>query len=247
MDNLLGISSSLRVILRRVEAGEGLMGELTVAPESGVKIVDMIAEALKQLEATLLEVNEGNGVVGRLITDERLADSLLGELDEGVGALRQVATALRDDLARDDTAYSSLLRDPEGARLVGEALRALHDASEALAVVVGELATGDGTLPRLIQDKEFADDFLDELGELVRSLRSAAEKLDRGEGSVGAFINDPQLYEDLENVVRGVRSSKTLSWLIRNRREAGERVAAQEAEEAAGADSTTVPDELGGM
>lgn len=248
MDNLLGISSSLRVILHRVEAGEGLIGELTQTPDSGAKVVDRITSALIQLEAVLAQVNQGQGVVGRLVADEELADRLLGELDQGVGALRQMAEALRDDLSRTDTAYAGLLRDPEGAKLVGEAVRALHDASEALAVVAGELASGEGTLPRLIQDEEFAADFLDELAELVRSLRSAAQKLDRGEGSAGAFINDPHLYEDLENVVRGVKSSKTLSWLIRNRREAGERVAAEELEEAAAAaGESSFPDEMGGM
>ena len=44
-----------------------------------------------------------------------------------------------------------------------------------------------------------------------------------------------QMYQDLENVVRGVRSSKVVSWFIRNRRKKGEKVAAREAEEAAAA------------
>ena len=69
----------------------------------------------------------------------------------------------------------------------------------------------------------------------MENLRSATEKLDRGDGTAGALINDPQVYQDLENVVRGVRSSKVVSWFIRNRRKKGEKVAAREAEEAAAA------------
>ena len=99
-----------------------------------------------------------------------------------------------------------------------------------------EIATGEGTLPRLMADKEYADSFLDDLGELLANMRSISEKLDEGTGTAGAFINDPQMYQDLENVVRGVEESKIVSWFIRNRRERGEEVAAEEraAEDAGG-------------
>ncbi len=59
-------------------------------------------------------------------------------------------------------------------------------------------------------------------------MRSISEKLDQGTGTAGAFINDPQMYKDLENVVRGVKESSIVSWFIRNRRERGEEVAAEE-------------------
>ena len=79
-----------------------------------------------------------------------------------------------------------------------------------------------------MQDEDFAKDFLDDLHGLIKGLRSAADKLDQGQGTAGAFINDPQLYEDMENVVRGVKSSKVLSWFIRNRRKQGEKTEARE-------------------
>jgi hypothetical protein len=54
------------------------------------------------------------------------------------------------------------------------------------------------------------------------------QKLDEGEGTAGAFINDPLLYQDLENVVRGVENSAVTSWFIRNRRKSGEKSEAAE-------------------
>ena len=59
------------------------------------------------------------------------------------------------------------------------------------------------------------------------------QKLDDGDGTAGAFINDPLLYQDLENVVRGVENSAVTSWFIRNRRKSGEKSQAEEAAEAA--------------
>jgi hypothetical protein len=89
-----------------------------------------------------------------------------------------------------------------------------------------------------MQDKEYADDFLDDLQALTSHLRSVMEKLDEGEGTAGAFLNDPQLYQDMENVVRGVENSAVTSWFIRNRRKSGEKSQAEEGElaQAAGAE-----------
>lgn len=137
---------------------------------------------------------------------------------------RNVAETVQKDLERDGTTYAALLRDPKGARLFEESLLAVKDAGEALAAAVEELASGEGTLTRLMKDKEYADDFLADLGELVSNLRSVADKIDEGSGAAGAFVNDPQLYQDLENVVRGVKESKITSWFIRNRREKGEKL-----------------------
>jgi phospholipid/cholesterol/gamma-HCH transport system substrate-binding protein len=54
-------------------------------------------------------------------------------------------------------------------------------------------------------------------------LAAITDKLNRGDGTLGGLINDPQLIEDLRNVVRGVRQSRILSWFIRNSREEGEK------------------------
>ncbi len=142
-------------------------------------------------------------------------------------------------MERHDTAYAALLRSPEGGQQIHEVLDALSNAAGAIAAVADEMATGQGTLPRLMKDKEFADDFLDDLQGLVESLRSAADKLDRGDGTMGAFINDPQLYMDLEDVVRGVKDSKVVSWFIRSKREKGEEI---RLEDEASTDETASPD-----
>ncbi|MCP4902840.1 MAG: MCE family protein [bacterium] len=229
MENLLAISSSLKVILRRVEAGEGLLGELTTPSDTGERLYNVIHATLSELRSILDRVDSGEGLLGRLISDRQLPD----DVSTAAQSLRGITATIEADLNRDASAYTALLRDPEGARLVSETLIAVHDASEALGAVAEELASGSGTLPRLMADEEYADEFLDDLQQLIQHLRSASSKLDQGDGTAGAFINDPQLYQDLENVVRGVNDSKVVSWFIRNRREKGEEISEREEAEAA--------------
>lgn len=228
VDNLLAISSSLKVILRRVEAGEGLIGEMTSSPGSGERVLTTINDTVVAFRSVVERVERGEGLLGRMVMDDELASSLVADVQGASRAVGRAATAMADDLGREGTVYAALLRDPRGAQLVVETLDAMRDGSQALAAAAAELSSGEGTLPRLLQDREYADDFLADLHGLVRSLHSAAAKLDRGDGTAGAFLNDPKMYQDLENVVRGVNSSKVVSWFIRNRREKGEKVAAEE-------------------
>jgi phospholipid/cholesterol/gamma-HCH transport system substrate-binding protein len=224
IENLISISASLKVILHRIEAGEGLLGELTKTPEEGEPFSAVAQSTVVELRAILKKVNAGEGLLGRMITDPALADQLAA----AANSLQATGATIAADLGRTDSAYAVLFRDPETALRLRETIAAVRDASEAMAAAFEELSTGQGTLPRLMQDKEYADDFLDDLAALTHHLRSVMEKIDQGEGAAGAFLNDPQLYQDLENVVRGVENSAVTSWFIRNRRKSGEKSQAEE-------------------
>jgi len=223
MENLIAISSSLRAVLERVEAGEGLLGELTTSPETGAKLGDTLSEAINTLADIFARIDRGEGLLGRLVREDSDSGAIIDELVATSRSLHRITTRMAMDLENPDSVYAALLRDQKGGKKLEETLNSLQTASSAIAAVAEELATGEGTLPRLLQDREFAGDFLDDLKALVHSLRSASEKLDRGEGTAGAFINDKQLYQDLEDVVRGVKDSKVVSWFIRSKREKGEK------------------------
>lgn len=222
LQNLISISVSLKTILGRIEAGEGLLGELTRSPESGSHLSENLTQAVGTLGSILGKIERGEGLLGRMVSEESGSGDILDELKASSRSIHRITTQVAIDMERHDTTYAALLRDPDGRRRMTDAIDALQNAAGAIAAVAQEMATGEGTLPRLMQDKEFADDFLDDLHGLVASLHSAAEKLDQGEGTAGAFINDEQLYRDLEDVVRGVKDSKVVSWFIRSKREKGE-------------------------
>ena len=239
--NVLAISGSLRRILERVEHGEGLIGELTMNPESGKVTVARFVSLLEQLDGLLRDVRAGHGVLGKLLTDPVLEAHLVEDLAGMASAGRRVAEALATDLEREDSVVAALLRDPQGRARVERVLDGAGSAAESIAAVGKELNEGDGTLARLLRDEKLAGDFLDNLAALTKTLRSIADKLDHGDGTAGRMLNDPQLWEDLEHVIRGVNESKLVSWFIRNRREAGEEAEAKEAAAAAAASAQPTP------
>jgi len=55
----------------------------------------------------------------------------------------------------------------------------------------------------------------DDLGPTLKSLRAILSKVERGEGTLGALINDSSLHEDLRTVLGGAKRSQVLRFLVR--------------------------------
>ena len=219
--NVRAISASLRRILERVERGEGVVGELTMKPELGREILERLNATLGDTDAILKDVRSGRGVLGRLIVDPKLEARLMDDVVAFAHAGRNVAESLDRDLQRKDSLLAALMSDPTGRERLQHMMDELTAAGAAVGAAGDELAHGKGTLGRLMADENYADNFLGNLEGLTAALRRIADKIDDGQGTAGKLVNDPQLWQDIEDVVRGVRQSKILSWLIRNRREAG--------------------------
>ena len=208
-----------------MESGKGALGELVMGTGDG-QAGAHLASSLAQLDAILTDLRAGKGTLGRLLRDDATGKELVTDIAGFARAGRRATETLAADLARDDSVIAGLLRDPKGRDRLAAALDNAGQAAAAVRDVGVELRDGSGTLPRLIHDRAWAEAFMKDLAALTAALRSLSEKLDHGNGSAARLVNDPQLYQDLENVVRGVKESKVLSGLIRNRRKAGEQAAA---------------------
>jgi phospholipid/cholesterol/gamma-HCH transport system substrate-binding protein len=213
MDNLVAISASLRTILARMEAGEGVLGELTVDTERGQEAKERVLSVLASAERVATDIEHGRGTVGALLHDDGLARDLRSAASRFDGTLEKLETG--EGLA------PALLSDADLRRRFDETLTNLHAASASFQAFSAELEAGDSLLARLLSDEAYGAEVAAELKSLIENLNSIAAKLDRGEGSLGAMINDPQVYQALNDTLVGINESPLLRWLVRNRQQAG--------------------------
>ncbi len=90
--------------------------------------------------------------------------------------------------------------------------------------IVGEIKKGNGTLHGLVYGstgKTTAP--VNNLNESITRLDSILTKIDNGEGTLGALVNDPSLYEDLKSVLGGAKRSLILRALINSTIKKGEK------------------------
>jgi phospholipid/cholesterol/gamma-HCH transport system substrate-binding protein len=221
VDNFVQISYALKNILGRVDRGEGLIGELTTAPETKQRITDTVLTTLNKTNAALTHMESGRGVVGKLLYDDKYAEELTSSIATAATSIQSLSGNIKRSFESGEGVVPALLHDPAGKKSVYDLVENLKTSSENLAAFSSSLQTGQGLVPRLINDKAYGDQALGEFTNLVTKLNETVTKINSGQGTAGKLIADPSLYESVNDILIGINESKLLRWLIRNRQQSG--------------------------
>ena len=234
VDNFVQISFSLKNILQRIDRGEGLLGELTTAPETKQRLTDTLLTTLNKTNAALTHVESGKGVVGKLVYDDAYGEQLTSSLASAAQSLQSITANVQKGFETNEGVVPALMNDPAAKARVYEVVENLRATSANLATFTSTLQTGQGLVPRLLNDKAYGDEALIEFSTLVKQLNVTVAKLNNGEGTAGKIINDPSIYESINDILIGINESKLLRWLIRNRQQSGIERRVEEAQQVPG-------------
>jgi phospholipid/cholesterol/gamma-HCH transport system substrate-binding protein len=227
LTNAAIISSSLRQLLLGLERGETLVGKLFSDPDFGHDLVDSMTRTVKHWEGISSGVHEGRGLAGRFLTDETYAERITSEIETSIARLERILVTTEEGK---NLAGKLLVESPESEELFDN----LVVFSKGLREVGEAFEKHEGFLPALIEDSSEGREMAANFHATLHSLASILDKLDRGEGSAGVFLNDPALYQAMEDIVGAVSESGPTKWFLRKKRRKGERQRVkQEREEAA--------------
>jgi phospholipid/cholesterol/gamma-HCH transport system substrate-binding protein len=121
---------------------------------------------------------------------------------------------------------------PDGFELKTDAPKELKefisDADEVLSRLKSSLASLDGILGSFRRENRAenffrnitnfssnASDGTKNLRDSMDHLKSIIAKVDRGEGTLGALVNDPSLYDDMKALLGGANRNRVLKYFIR--------------------------------
>jgi phospholipid/cholesterol/gamma-HCH transport system substrate-binding protein len=213
MDNVVQISHSLNSILNRMEQGEGILGQLTKDTPESQRLQQSLVGTSESLQRIAFAVEHGRGPLPRMLNDRALADQLARSLDRFESLLAQAQEG--------PGLLPALLNDPATRTRFDDTLASLNKVTRDLQKFTAELETSDALLPRLVNDKEYGREVAGEVRQLVERLNAISAKISEGGGSAAKLINDPQIYDAVNDIIVGVNESRLLRWLIRNRQKKG--------------------------
>lgn len=213
-ENIVSISTSLKGILERMERGEGMLGELMKTRQPGEPGLADTLNGINEAVSALTEgFKTGGGPVPRMLHDE--------ELGEQVATMLARFERLSAELETGEGPIQALLRDSTLRDRLVQSVENLEAATAELRNAARAFEDGEGLLPRLLNDAELAEGMTGEIQQLLERLNTLTGKLTEGDGTVAKLLDDPSIYEALNDVVVGIDESKMLRWLIRNRQKAG--------------------------
>jgi len=104
-----------------------------------------------------------------------------------------------------------------GGDLMGQVKEIVRD----LKNFTGTLNKNGGLVPRLVTDQDYGREISAKLRSTVDNLSKITGKVASGQGTLGKLVEDPSVYNGLNNVVTGVNQNPLLRRLIQNRAKAG--------------------------
>ena len=204
IDNTVAITSDLRQLVASYNT-----------PDMRDGIGDAVAAARDILEG----IRSGDGALHALIFDPRSGKEMRELLSSSAQAARRVDAALgRVDavlaqVQRGEGMVGAMLFDKkgmEGVRDLGVAANEIGNLAAAVRTEKGSLLHG------LFYDPEEGEPNLaEDLGRAARELREIVARVNAGDGSLGALINDPTVYEDLKGILGNVKRNRILRELVR--------------------------------
>jgi phospholipid/cholesterol/gamma-HCH transport system substrate-binding protein len=206
--------TSLAQIAKAIETGEGLIHSLIYEPRNE-RIMADLASSMAALRDTLTGIKEGKGFIQTLLTDPN------PEVVVQFTKLLVSAQKLLQDIEKGQGVLHALIYDQQGGKAVKDFASAAGNTNELLVKLQGR----DGLIASLLNDPKQKQVLLD-LAYIMHDLRRVAADIAEGHGTIGGFIKDPTLYENLTALLDGARRSWILRTVIQstvNKGQEGER------------------------
>ncbi len=158
-----------------------------------------IGRILADVEEVTQALKSGQGVLGRLIVNQELADEMELTLKAARRTLEDAMAITADARAGKGTVGRLLTDDALYVDLAASA-RQLSGLMDEATKLAAEARQGQGALGLLVSDPTLAK----EIADTGRYMSSIVRKIDEGRGLAGVLVNDEALAEDVRNTIGAV-------------------------------------------
>jgi phospholipid/cholesterol/gamma-HCH transport system substrate-binding protein len=187
-----------------------------VSAYSDPALKDDIAATLASFRSIFGRVEKGPGAVHALIYDKQTSEdvrtlvarlsSVANRVDHAVNEVDGLLEAARTGPG----ALHALFYDAQGGKAVGE----LGQAAAELSTLIHDARTSpDGAIHQLVYGD--ARHLFANLGSVAEDLKAITGTIRSGEGTLGALVNDPSVYDDLRTILGNLKRNRILRELVR--------------------------------
>lgn len=162
--NLAAASETVRKVTDRIARGEGSVGKLLSADS---RLYDDLESSAANISAISGDLKGGRGTLGKLLTDDSVHENLKKTLSSAAEVGRRLESSegfIGRLLAKDDPLYGEFSSAVASFRKAADSFDAKSvivsatNLLENLNVVASRLANSEGTLGKLISDKELYEE-----------------------------------------------------------------------------------------
>lgn len=171
------------------------------------------------------EIEQGKGVLHMLVYDRGVTADVKAAITQVAESATRLDSAIAKvdgllaDVKTGDGTLHALIYDKQVATSISD----LGKAAEEVSTLINDAKTRkDGVVYQLVYGDSRV--LISDLGQAAADIKAMTTKISKGEGSLGAIINDPTIYEDLKEILGNVKRNRILRELVRFSISNGEQV-----------------------
>lgn len=175
-----------------------------------------IKDAVSHLSQITGSMENGDGYVGRLLNDQQEAERLsatVQELKESAGELKQLLRSARmvvDQVRTGPGLVHEVIYQESGSK----ALSQVGGAAEEVGLALKGIREGESFAHGVLYEKD-SGEMIDNLNQASADLQAIVSDVRAGKGTLGAFLVDPSVYEDVKVLLGNVGRNRSLRALVR--------------------------------
>ena len=186
---------------------EGPLAKIMNNPQLSDEFVEHYRRSAESLDVITTRLKNGEGIIGGLLAKEGEGDQTAKMLRESIINLNETLKGINEGKGVLGLLVSEM-GDGKDAR---ESLKDFFNALEKMSMAMED---SNSLAYKIFADEKFGKEFSENLLSISKSLESILKKIDIGEGSAGAFINDKELYDSLKLTADGIQRSKIVKWYL---------------------------------
>jgi phospholipid/cholesterol/gamma-HCH transport system substrate-binding protein len=212
------ISSLLKTAGEVIDNAVNITRDLRTGVQSYTtpQITNDVTQFIRSARNIAAEIEGGKGVVHTLIYDKKTSDEVKTLISRTSGVALRIDEAatkidgLLADVKNGEGSLHALIYDKKIAGAVTD----LGEAADELAKLIHDAKTSkDGAVYQLVYGD--AKTLLADLSSSAADIKAITGKVKAGEGTLGAIVNDPTVYEDLKDLLGNLKRNRVLRELVR--------------------------------
>ncbi len=170
------------------------------------KLIESLCDSAVSLTKIVEEIKSGGGLIHRLIFDKKGTD-LIDNLSHSSENVKKIS----EDIITGDGVLNAMIYNGKSNKIT----KTITNLSNEIEKISNQITDGDGLLHAILYDED-KNRILDNLVQVTENLQTVTKTIHDGDGALGAMINDPALYDNVNQLVGGANRSFILRTLIRH-------------------------------
>lgn len=186
---------------------QGPIAKIINDPQLSDELVERYRRIAESLDVITRRLKNGEGIAGGLLVKRGSGDESAEKLRQSIDNFNEIIKGINEGKG----VLGLLLTELNEGK---DAKQSLIDFFAALEKFSQSMKDSNSLAYKLFIDEKFGEEVAQNLLSISESIDSILKKVDQGEGSAGAFVNDREVYDTLALAAKGIQRSGVVKWYL---------------------------------